>query len=241
MNICAKNPPHRQAENRCTQLQETMKYYIISYKKRPLGESGESCKSDYDLSNACADCGTGAKLTGNIRVKGFSNIKKNFFETLDGDYIISAKLYNLIQENFIDFELRQVIDSKNNYLDFYHFKGDAILPRFKKGSSGFVIEGQCQTCKRNGYFTDAEIGNLEKNIPTVIHPYTLRYDKLDFENYKSDLILNTWECFGLSNRVATEKYEIRYARPLTIVNERIKDLFERKKLKDIEYEQIVIE
>lgn len=216
-------------------------YYIISYKNRPLGESGETCKSDYDLSNACIDCGTGAKLIGNLRVKGFSNIKKDFFETLDGDFIISTRLYKRIQENFNDFKLMKVIDSRNNPLDFYHFDSDTTLPRFKKSSSGFVIEGQCQSCKRNGYFTHAEIGNLEKNIPTIIHPDIFKYDKNDLEKYKGELILNTWECFGLSNIIATEKYVIRYARPLTIVSEKIKDIFDRERLKDIEYEQIKIE
>ena len=217
-----------------------MRHFIISYKKRPLGESGESCKSDYDLSNACIDCGTGAKLIGNLRVKGFSNILMDFFETLDGDSIISTRFYNLIQENFNDFNLTQVIDSRNNPLDFYHFTNSAILPRFKIDSTGFVIDRQCQTCKRNGYFTHAEIGNLEKNIPTIIHPYIFKYDKNDLEKYKSTLILNTWECFGLSNKVATDKYVIRYARPLIIVCEKIKDIFDNEKLKDIEYEEIVI-
>lgn len=218
-----------------------MRHFIILYNKRPLGESGESCKSDYDLSKACVDCGTGAKLTGNLRVKGFSNIKKDFFVTLDGDYIISTRLYNLIKENAIDFNLLQVIDSKNNYLDFYHFANYWTLPRFKKDSTGFVIDRQCQTCKRNGHFTLAEIGDLEKNIPTVIHSYILKYDEVDFEKHKSELILNTWECFGLSNKIATGKYVIRYARPLTIVSEKIKVIFDKEKLKDIEYEQIIIE
>lgn len=218
-----------------------MRYFIISYKKRPLGESGESCKSDYDLSSACINCGTGAKLTGNLKVKGFSNIRKDFFETLDGDYIISTRLYKLIHEDFNDFKLMRVIDSKNNSLDFYHFDNRVILPRINKGSTGFVIDRQCQTCKRNGYFTHAEIGNLEKNIPTIIHPYIFKYDKNDLEKYKTNLILNTWECFGLSNKIATGKYVIRYARPLTIVSEKIKDIFDREKLNDIEYEQIIIE
>lgn len=180
-------------------------------------------------------------MIGNLKVKGFSNIKKDFFETLAEDYIISTRLCNLIKENFNDFNLLQVIDSKNNLLDFYHLANNVILPRFNKDSTGFVIDRQCQTCKRNGYFTHAEIGDLEKNIPTVIHPYIFKYDKNDFEKHKSELILNTWECFGLSNTIATGKYVIRYARPLTIVSEKIKDIFDREKLNDIEYELIKIE
>tara|TARA_R110002051_G_C8529925_1_gene469422 strand:+ start:13 stop:669 length:657 start_codon:yes stop_codon:yes gene_type:complete len=218
-----------------------MRHFIISYKKRPLGESGESCKSNYDLSNACVDCGTGAKLIGNLRVKGFSNLNKDFFETLDGDYIISTRLYNLIKESSNDLNLLKVIDSKNNLLDFYHFANSVTLPRFKKDSTGFLIDRQCQTCKRNGYFTHAEIGDLEKNIPTMIHPYIFKYDKNNLGKYKNELILNTWESFGLSNKIATGKYVIRYARPLIIVSEKIKDIFDREKLNEIKYEQIIIE
>ena len=218
-----------------------MSHFIISYKKRPLGESGESCESDYDLSKACFYCGTGAELMGNLKVKGFSSIKKDFFETLDGDYIISARLHNLIKEHFNYLNLSQVIDSRNNPLDFYNFTQNVTLPKIKKDSAGFVIDKQCQSCKRNGYFTHAEIGDLEKNIPTIINPYIFKYDKKDLEKHKSDLILNTWECFGLSNKNTTGKYVIRYARPLTIVSEKIKDIFDREKLNDIEYEQIIIE
>jgi len=218
-----------------------MQYYIITYKNKPIGESGEPCKSDYDLSEACSDCGTGAKLKGSLRVKGFSDVKKDFFETLDSDFIISTRLYNLVRETLNDFVLNQVVNSRNNYLDFYHFAGNMTLPKFNDNSTGFIIEEQCKTCKRNGYFTNVKTGNLEKNIKTIIHPYIFRYFKKDIEKYKSHLILNTWECFGLSNKVATEKCVIRFARPLTIISEKIKNIFDREKVKDIEYEKIIIE
>ena len=218
-----------------------MRYFIISYKKQPLGESGESCKSDYIFSDACVDCGTGAILANNLKVKAFSNIKKDFFETLDGDFIISKKLYMLIQAKFADFKLERVVGLNNKAIDYYHFSSHITLPKIKSDSTGFVIEGQCQTCKRNGYFKDVEIGDLEKKTPTLIHPYIFKYNKHDIEKFKSNLILNTWECFGLSNKIATCKYIIRYARPLIIVSEKIKDIFESERLKDIEYEQIIIE
>ena len=218
-----------------------MRYYIITYNKRPLGESGESCSTNYDLSKACIDCGTGATLSGNLRAKGLSNINKEFFETIDGDFLISQNIYGLLRKNFKDFKLTRVIDSQNNYIDYYHFISTITLPKFNNNSIGFVIEEQCQTCKRNGYFSDAKIGDIKKNIPTVVHPYVLRYKYNNFEKYKDEPILNTWECLGISNRGPSNKSNIRYARPLLIVNEKIKDIFNREKLSGILYEQIIIE
>ena len=218
-----------------------MLYYRISYKNRPIGESGESCKSKYDLTQACKECGTGATLIGHLRVKGLSKVNKYFLETVDGDYLISKNLYIQIKSSFPQFKLLQVIDSRNNFLDYYHLTGNVTLPKFKKDSSGYIIDRQCQTCKRNGYFTDAEIGDYKKNMPTVVHPYILRYDIADFENIKNEYILNTWECFGLSNKTKNGIHVIRYARPITIVNEDVKNIFDNVKVKGIEYEQIIFE
>jgi hypothetical protein len=218
-----------------------MPYYIITYKNRPIGESGESCNSDYDLSSACSVCGTGAKLRGNLKVKGISSIKKDFFETLDGDFIISKNLFDNIRNQLRGFEIYRVINPQNKALDYYHFCSKKTLPQCNSNSTGFVIENQCNTCKRNGYFTHAEIGDLEKNTPTVVHPYAFEYNKNDFEKYNGELILNTWECFGLSNKIPMGNHVARYARPLTIVHERIKNIFDNEKIKNINYEQIIIE
>jgi hypothetical protein len=57
--------------SRCCTTVWSLRYYIITYKKRPLGESGESCKSDYNFLDTCDDNGTVAKLIGNLRVKDY--------------------------------------------------------------------------------------------------------------------------------------------------------------------------
>ena len=145
-----------------------MQYYLVTYKGRPIGGSGESTRSDYNFAEACDTCGTGAKLTGSLKVRGILDTRNEIFETLDGDLIISRGLYEKIKELYPDFELLNVVDTKNKPLTYYHLTSNFLLPRFNGTSTGFVIDGQCQKCKRNGYFNSAVIGDLERNIPTIV-------------------------------------------------------------------------
>jgi hypothetical protein len=219
-----------------------MQYSIIQYNNRPLGESGEPCKSEYDFSTACNTCGTGAVLTGNLRVKGFSKINKDFFATLDGDYIISKRLYGKIRDSYKDLTLLNVIDMRNKVLvDYYHLTSKIVLPRFQQKSTGLVIEKQCPECKRNGFFSHAIIGDIEKNIPTIVTPYNFIYKRFDFESIGNSMIIKTWECAGLSNKMPRGNFVIRYARPWIIVNQQIRAIFDQEKISNIEYENVIIE
>jgi hypothetical protein len=217
-----------------------MKYYIITYNKAPIGESGECCKSKYDFENACDFCGTGAKLEGNLKVKGFARANKDFFMTLDGDFIISKRFYEIIKLEITNFLLKPVVDNKNNILDFYHFYSTSTLPKFEKESTGYSIDGQCKHCTRNGYFNHAIIGDSAKNTPTIISPLELVYKKETFESYKGDFILKTWECIGYSNKTAYGNNIVGYARPWILIREDIKFQFEKERIKGIEYEEIIL-
>ncbi|MBK0403246.1 hypothetical protein I5M27_09635 [Adhaeribacter sp. BT258] len=217
-----------------------MKYYIISYSGGTPGESGESCGTEYSFVNACEVCGTGAEPLNNLKVKGVAKTKKEFFETLDGDWLISKNLYNRIRKDIIDFNLSQVVDKKNKPLDFYHFYSAFTLPKANECSTGFTLERQCSACLRNGYFNDAIIGNLELRVPTTIIPLDLHYDTKDFTNLPNSAIYKTWECTGLSNKANVGNRVIRYARPWIVVNDDLKSILNIFKVKNIHYEEITI-
>ncbi|MDP4270094.1 MAG: hypothetical protein Q8909_08195 [Bacteroidota bacterium] len=214
-----------------------MKYHIISYIKAPIGESGECCKSEYDFSNACDFCGTGAELVSHLKVKGFSKISKDFFETLDGDFIISKRIYEVIRKIKPDFILRPVIDLKGNILEYYHLYTSIVLPRFEVQSTGYVIDGQCDKCKRNGYFNHAIIS---PDKPTIVSPLNLIYKEPTIGFYQNELLLKTWECIGLSNKVAFGNNIVGYARPWIIVSHELKEIFESEKIIGIEFEEVII-
>lgn len=213
-----------------------MKYYIIIYSGSTPGESGEKCKTEYEFDYACEACGTGAELMGRLKVKGISKTKRVLFKTINGDFIISKSLYNRIIEQIPSFRLEQVIDTKNQSLEFYHFYTKSNLPKFKENSSGFVREAPCTNCNRNGYYNDVILGT-----PTIVKPLDFRYNKNELEHIPGAVILKTWECSGLSHKTNFGKYVIRYARPWIVVREDLKNIFDKEKIKNLHYEQIKIE
>lgn len=47
-----------------------MRYYILTYNSSKPGQSGGLCKTEYEITNACKVCETGAELNGLLRVNG---------------------------------------------------------------------------------------------------------------------------------------------------------------------------
>jgi len=218
-----------------------MEYFLLSYTKATTSESGESCKSNYNLEDSCDVCGTGAKLVGKLRTKGLTKIKKDFFTTLDDDFIISENLYeDLIKIRLKLGNLKRIVDYKNNELPFYHLNTVLYFPPAIK-KDGLIIEDQCQVCKRNGFFNKAIIGDIKMNIPTQVFPVNLHYSMIDNKFLNQSDFFFTWECMGLSNLVAKGNNVVRYARPLLIVSQSFKSILEQNKIKGLEFEQIIIE
>lgn len=219
-----------------------MKYYILTYIGKPIGESGESCKTSYNFDNACNICGTGAQVMGSLRTKGINKERKeHFFLTLDDDEIISEELYALLKKSRIKIEnLKKIVDFRNNELDFYHLKTDFYFPKAKR-IEGLIIENQCCFCNKNGYFVDAIIGDLEKNIPTKIIPLKVYYSNIDKNLLNQSDIFYTWEHLGLSNRKIERGIIVRYARSLLIISERLKDLLNENKIKYLHFDQIIVD
>jgi hypothetical protein len=97
-----------------------MNYYLINYKLNGIGESGESCGSEFDFDGACETCGTGARLNSPLKVKGISKTKKHLFATQNGDLIISNELYSKIKSEIPSFKIEHVINTKGEKLDYFH-------------------------------------------------------------------------------------------------------------------------
>jgi hypothetical protein len=217
-----------------------MKYFLLEYNAKPVGESGESCRTVYNLEDACKNCGTGAKTVRNLVTKGLTKVDKDFFQTLDWDFIISEALYKFMLSRSLQIRLDRVLDIKKNELQFYHLYTEANFPKSLPSSEGLITERQCTVCRRNGYFVDAKIGDITKGIPTVITPLRLKYKGLDYEFLKSSELFNTWEHFGVSNISAEGTNVIRYARPWLIVSERMKKYFEEFGVENAVFEEVII-
>lgn len=217
------------------------KYYILEFRFNYVGDSGEEVYNNYDIKSACQNCGTGAILTGKLYVKGISKTKKEIFYTLAGDTIITESLYHTLLLNNIKLGvLQKVIDKRGIILPFYHLYTKLSFPKSLPKSKGLIIEDQCTICKQNGYFNDAIIGDLEKNIPTYIVPLELYYDKIDEDFLSKSDFFNTWEHMGLSNIKAEGNKVVGYARPMLIISEKFKLVLEDLKIKGLEFSEIKI-
>jgi hypothetical protein len=215
-----------------------MQFFILTYTGKPLGESGECCNTNYDFAKACKKCGTGARVLGNLRTKGLTKIAKDFFQTNDGDTIISAKFKeDILTSNIKIGELTKIVDYRGKELPYYHLTSEFMLPKVTD-IKGLKIEDQCDVCKQNGYFNEAIIGNIKLGIPTVVKPVELFYNNVDADFLKQSDVFLSWEHMGKSNLVAHDKYVVGYARPLLIISEQVYNFLTSKRVRNIEVEKI---
>jgi hypothetical protein len=216
-----------------------MKYYKITYTGSPKGESGESCRTLYNLDEACQYCGTGARLIGSLVCRGLKNVTKDFFLTQDWDFLISEKFFTFLSlRGALLGDLKKVTNSKKEELPYYHLYTEFSLPKSLQSSEGLLIDRQCTKCKRNGYFNDHKIIKTPDHITTEAIPLKLKYDLSIKESMGSSDLFRTWEHFGLSNIKNEGIKVIRYARPLLVVSERLKSYFSEFGIKQTEFEEI---
>lgn len=216
-----------------------MKFFVLTYTKSPIGESGESCKSVYTFEDACEKCGTGAKLDSALKTKAINKVNKDLFETLDGDYIISERLYKILLQRNVQFDpLYKILNTKGAELPYYHLYTKRVLPPTYQ-INGIKIDRQCPVCKRNGFFCQATIGDSRLPASTAIAKTELIYNRIEPSFLNSSDLFFSWEGLGLSNKIAYDKYVIRFARPYVIISEKLKDILIEFSIKGLMFEEVV--
>jgi hypothetical protein len=160
----------------------------------------------YDLGDACHVCGTGAVQTSLLmldpRELGELNRGSRAFATLRGETLVDRELSSTFEALQPGIATEQAIDLEGRPLPWYQVKATAVLPPFSRRSSGFLREDECRTCRRDGYFDDAQ------------EPLQLVYD----EPFAQTGVAVTWEWFGKS-QIREPFHESHLAHPKIIVSQ----------------------
>jgi len=180
--------------------------------------------TEYDYSNSCPKCGTGAQVIDSLILPKLKT-KKEIFQNLDGTVIICKDLHQKLLDNDIN-SFYPIYDLKGKQQDFFALKSQNVLGQFDKGTSSFEVEKQCQYCHRDGYF----------NIPN--EPLKLVYSNWDSRLFQFE-ILSTWECFGNSRLRIPEKESV-FANPIYVISDKVKETICDYVCKGIQFEKVLL-
>jgi hypothetical protein len=218
-----------------------MRYFIVTYTGIPIGQSGEGFGTEYDFSHACEICGTGARFKPPLIVKGLNTkVKSQLFRTRNSDWIISSDLAQKLIDFGLSFETCSISEFQRGTLDS-HLAVCPMhsLPKALDTSTGFEIEGQCDNCRRDGYFNKISIP-LSLGEKSHLHPLVLKYDQQELNRVPVEDIYSTWEHFGNSNKVASGNKVVHFARPLLIISEQFKLILEDGGIGGLRFEQVLV-
>ncbi len=186
---------------------------------------GPSAGTRYDLSKSCKYCGTGAEPIGPRFISELKKSKKKIFYTLDREVLMDMTLVQHLSKAGIDC-FAKVFNTQKNQLPYMELRGEAILPSFSHKTDGYIKEGECPYCKRDGYFNNSpeKLSLVYENLPS---------------HFLTKNILITYERFGLSALREPFKDSV-FASPLFVVSDLIKNAFETEKIKTVTFEPVTL-
>jgi hypothetical protein len=208
---------------------------LFSCKKTPRGYGGTRHGTEYDLSNACPECDTGAIQVSPLFLEAKDFPKKgDIFCTFSGETLVSQQLREALErEELNGLELRRAIAVKKGPVPWFQIIASQVLPRMGPATKGVIRDSHrlsqpCQLCQRDGFFG------------TVKVPMQIVYDANDIDAASLPDIMKTWEGFGKS--VVNEGTHKRwFAVHQLIVKQRFREVFEQLKVKGVEFVPVAIQ
>lgn len=197
-------------------------------RRPPRGVGGPKHGTEFDLTGACDECGSGARQASALVLDEREAPKRGpVVETLTSEVLVSGPLKRAIEElSPRGLELRDVLGRQSGQpLDFSQLIPTGELPRMDSRTKGIVRERPCPRCDRDGYFE------------TMAQPLVIRYS--------ADVVLNadayfTYESFG-NSQIKTPFVESHFARPLILVSQRIHDVFVAARVPSVSFEPVEFE
>lgn len=188
------------------------------------GRSGPHYGTDYDLSHACLNCGTGAIQISPLCLRPSDAPKKrSVFQTLENEKLVSLELADALKDvSVTGLELRQVQSHKDRSpLPWVQLIASVELPPMAATSKGVVRDEICPLCRRSGYFDTQAPSEIEYSS-----------DKVDIDNLPD--AVHTYEYFGYSWLKVPFENSI-LARPLLLVKPKVFKVFQMQKVRGVEF------
>jgi hypothetical protein len=209
-----------------TEVSGSAKFWVLYLSRASQIYGGPGRGTQYDMSEACPLCGTGARLTGPLILRtGQFPKKADLFPTLDHELIVSPQLSAHLRGAGVTC-LGTVQGVRPGNDGYAVLQRDATLPPFSQRTQGYEVERQCPECKRDGHF----------NIPHV--PLQLVYDSVEHNILAYD-VLHTWECFG-NSALRTPFRDSVFASPLHVVSNRFRTLLEEFSVRRMDFDPVVM-
>ncbi|MFO0586911.1 MAG: hypothetical protein U0441_05205 [Polyangiaceae bacterium] len=195
---------------------------------------GSRYGTTYDLTGACPACGTGARQTSAVFVRG---------EQLDE--LEGRKIGGTVQEHvFVDAEIAEELvrigatglsfrsvyarmpDGRQIKLRWQQLFAEKTLPRMSPRTTGIVRDRECKVCDRNGYAT------------TMSAPPRFVYRKADLQNAAD--VNHSWENCG-SALLKPDLRESFLSHPWLLVTPRVRRVIVQAGATDIEWFPVRVE
>jgi hypothetical protein len=176
------------------------------------GMGGPTHGTEFDLSDACPECGTGARQKGALALrKSELPTDAALFQTLDGEVLVSPSLANALKgAGLAGLELRQAVGHRDGgTLDFFQLIPVSEMPPWHSSSIGYERERPCPSCDRDGFFDDPNV------------PFEIVYGKNALEA-AADI---SWTYERLGNSGIREDFSAsHFAAPRPLVSPRFVDV-----------------
>jgi hypothetical protein len=207
----------------------------IIIRRTPKGYGGLTIYgNEYDLSEACPRCGTGAARRSPLLLKQGDLPKSgDIVETGGGEVLVSPLLGQVLNEAKITgHHLDEVLAAQSQKrLCWLHLRSTFTMPRMSEATEGGDREDACTECGRDGYFDSAR------------DPLRIAYDADAVDLDRLPDIVHTWECFGNSHVTPPDDRYVpgaRFAQPLVLTSPKVYDLFRRQKVRRLDFEPVEI-
>lgn len=196
----------------------------------PKGLGGPSCGTQYDLSQACPMCGTGAIQTSPLILKASEVPKKGIiFQTMHSEILVALTFAKVLKEARLSgLEFRQAQSFRERKpLPWLQLLAKQELPPMAPATRGILRERPCPHCRRDGYFHSAD------------EPIEIMYRCSDVDLDALPDVVQTYERFG--NSAITKPFkDSNFASPLLLVKPRVFSIFEQHKVRGVEFVPVQI-